>query len=66
MLADDFHRRGTLVEKYDVERRTSALDGALKYGYTSNEIGFGWTNAVALWFMRAPGNPSPSAATEPR
>ena len=37
MLADDFHRRGTLVEKYDVERRTSALDGALKYGYTSNE-----------------------------
>ena len=52
MLADDFDRRGTLVEKYDVGRRTSEVAGALKYGYASNEIGFGWTNAVALVFMR--------------
>jgi alpha,alpha-trehalase len=48
MLVEDFERRGTLVEKYDVERRTSNVAGALKYGYTSNEIGFGWTNGVAL------------------
>jgi alpha,alpha-trehalase len=53
MLSDDFERRGTLVEKYDVERRTSDLAGVLRFGYTSNEIGFGWTNAVALRFMRA-------------
>jgi alpha,alpha-trehalase len=53
MLADDFDRRGTLVEKYDVERRTSEVAGALKYGYASNEIGFGWTNGVALVFMRS-------------
>jgi alpha,alpha-trehalase len=53
MLADDFDRRGTLVEKYDVERRTSEVAAALKYGYASNEIGFGWTNGVALVFMRS-------------
>jgi alpha,alpha-trehalase len=54
MLADDFDRRGTLVEKYDVERRSSDTSGALKFGYTSNEVGFGWTNGVALELM-APG-----------
>ncbi len=66
MLADDFDRRGTLVEKYDVERRTSTLPGALRFGYTSNEVGFGWTNAVALIFLRETGNPTPAAAAEPR
>jgi alpha,alpha-trehalase len=48
MLLDDFERRGTLVEKYDVERRTSDGGVALKFGYTTNEVGFGWTNGVAL------------------
>jgi alpha,alpha-trehalase len=48
MLVEDFERRGTLVEKYDVERRTSDVAGRLAFGYTSNEIGFGWTNGVAL------------------
>ena len=47
MLVEDFERRGTLVEKYDVERRSSDVAGALAYGYASNEIGFGWTNGVA-------------------
>jgi alpha,alpha-trehalase len=51
MLLDDFERRGTLVEKYDVERRTSNLGGALRFGYISNEVGFGWTNAVALQLL---------------
>jgi alpha,alpha-trehalase len=48
MLVEDLERRGTLVEKYDVERRTSNIAGQLAFGYTSNEIGFGWTNGVAL------------------
>jgi alpha,alpha-trehalase len=48
MLVEDLERRGTLVEKYDVERRTSDLGGAVRFGYTSNEVGFGWTNGVAL------------------
>jgi alpha,alpha-trehalase len=55
MLVEDFERRGTLVEKYDVERRTSELRDALRFGYTSNEIGFGWTNAVALELLAALG-----------
>jgi len=48
MLADDLRRRGTLVEKYDVTLRTSAIAGALRFGYLTNEVGFGWTNGVAL------------------
>ena len=34
MLVEDFERRGTLVEKYDVERRTSEVGGKLAFGYT--------------------------------
>jgi alpha,alpha-trehalase len=56
MLVEDFERRGTLVEKYDVERRSSDVAGALAYGYASNEIGFGWTNGVALELLAGLGD----------
>ncbi|CAM3221170.1 trehalase family glycosidase [Rhodothermus bifroesti] len=46
MVTEDFERTGVLLEKYDVVQRRS--DVALRFGYTSNEIGFGWTNAVFL------------------
>jgi alpha,alpha-trehalase len=49
MLVEDFERRGSMFEKYDVVRRSSEVgDGQLRFGYRSNEIGFGWTNGVAL------------------
>jgi alpha,alpha-trehalase len=54
MLADDLARRGTLLEKYDVVRRTSVIAEGLIYGYASNEVGFGWTNGVALVLLSEP------------
>lgn len=42
----DFVEHNTIVEKYDVEARTSSLGAGLRFGYSSNEIGFGWTNAA--------------------
>lgn len=48
MLTADFKRTGTLLEKYDVLRCTSDVSSEIAYGYSSNEIGFGWTNAVYL------------------
>ncbi len=44
LVLKEFLKTGGILEKYDVEKRSSAV--ALKYGYTTNEIGFGWTNAV--------------------
>lgn len=46
MVLREFERFGGIVEKYDVERRTSQVSEGIKYGYSTNEIGFGWTNAV--------------------
>jgi alpha,alpha-trehalase len=46
MVRDDYRRRGTIVEKYDVVRAASDVGGDLRFGYRSNEVGFGWTNAV--------------------
>ena len=46
LVEREYRRHGTLEEKYDVVRQTDRVGGALRYGYHTNEAGFGWTNAV--------------------
>ncbi len=46
MVHQEFRRTGTILEKYDVERRAADIRGEVRYGYRSNEVGFGWTNGV--------------------
>lgn len=46
LVLQEFEASGTIVEKYDVVKRTSRVSEGIQYGYTSNEVGFGWTNAV--------------------
>src|SRR5262249_18359810 len=48
LVADDFAAHGTIVEKYDVRRRSSDRGSRRRFRYTSNEVGFGWTNAAVL------------------
>jgi alpha,alpha-trehalase len=46
LVQDEYVQHGNLEEKYDVVRRSDDVKGGLRYGYHSNEAGFGWTNAV--------------------
>jgi alpha,alpha-trehalase len=46
LINGEFVRHGNLEEKYDVVRRSDDVVKGLRYGYHSNEAGFGWTNAV--------------------
>lgn len=46
LVLDQYRRSGVIVEKYDVVRRSAAIDGQLRFGYRTNEAGFGWTNAA--------------------
>ena len=46
LVRDEYSKSGTIVEKYDVIRRTADVSGGIRFGYRSNEPGFGWTNAV--------------------
>jgi len=46
MVANQYQHSGTIVEKYDVVRRRTELQGEIRFGYRTNEAGFGWTNAV--------------------
>ena len=48
LVAKEFQEHGTIVEKYDVRRRESDVSSGIRFGYSSNEIGFGWTNAAFL------------------
>ena len=48
LVIQEFDAHGTIVEKYDVQRRTSDIAAGIRFGYSSNEVGFGWTNAAVL------------------
>jgi alpha,alpha-trehalase len=46
MIREQYRRNGTIVEKYDVVRRSTQVSGDIRFGYRSNEAGFGWTNSA--------------------
>ncbi|EGG12600.1 family 37 glycoside hydrolase [Melampsora larici-populina 98AG31] len=48
MVLKTFLNTGEVWEKYDGVQRDETVK--LKYGYPTNEIGFGWTNAVFTRF----------------
>ncbi|HWX24074.1 MAG TPA: trehalase family glycosidase, partial [Vicinamibacteria bacterium] len=48
LVAQDFAEHGVIVEKYDVRRRASSVSAGIRFGYSSNEVGFGWTNAAVV------------------
>lgn len=52
LLVQEFNRQGTLVEKYDVENCSANVSAEIHFGYSSNEIGFGWTNGVFLELLK--------------
>lgn len=45
-ILENFRRDGTIREKYNVVTRSS--ETPVRAGYTTNEVGFGWTNAAFL------------------
>ena len=48
LVVQEFGKSGTIVEKYDLEKCTADVSDEIFFGYSSNEIGFGWTNGVLL------------------
>ena len=48
LVVQEFGKSGTIVEKYDLERCSADVADEIFFGYSSNEIGFGWTNGVFL------------------
>lgn len=44
----EYDRTGCFREKYDVTSMSGDLDGRIAFGYPTNEVGFGWTNAAVL------------------
>jgi alpha,alpha-trehalase len=46
LVLKEFLKAHIIVEKYNVVKGGSDLSGEIKFGYRSNEPGFGWTNAA--------------------
>lgn len=49
-VAENYAKEGYIVEKYNAVTRTT--DAAVTSGYSINVIGFGWTNAAYLEFLK--------------
>lgn len=45
-LSTDFDRTGQLFEKYNARTGSSDVGREITFGYSTNEPGFGWTNAA--------------------
>lgn len=52
LITKEFEEHHVIVEKYDVVQRESAVEEGIQFGYSSNEVGFGWTNAVYLALLK--------------
>jgi len=53
LVVEDFDRHGVIVEKYDIVRRSSDIAAGIRFGYSANQVGFGWTNAAVLELQAA-------------
>jgi alpha,alpha-trehalase len=66
LVVEDFEAHGAIVEKYDVRRRSSDLAKDVKFGYSENQVGFGWTNAAVLELLAGLSHRrAPAAAAQP-
>ncbi|HYP25321.1 MAG TPA: trehalase family glycosidase [Blastocatellia bacterium] len=46
MVLKEFVEHDVILEKYNVVRRESRVHEHIRYGYSDNEVGFGWTNGT--------------------
>jgi alpha,alpha-trehalase len=63
----EYKRQGFIVEKYDVVNGGSNVSSQIHYGYSANQAGFGWTNAVftELYDQLTPGDKSKLLSDSP-
>jgi alpha,alpha-trehalase len=47
-VAKAFYEKGGIFEKYDVQSMQSDVSKGIDFGYSTNELGFGWTNGTFL------------------
>jgi alpha,alpha-trehalase len=48
LVAKEFDAHGTILEKYDVQQMKSDVAPGIRFGYSANQVGFGWTNGTIL------------------
>ena len=46
LVLREYDKHGVILEKYDVVRARADISRVIRFGYTTNEAGFGWTNAI--------------------
>lgn len=64
VVLKEFQEHGAIFEKYDAVARESSVEQGIRFGYSKNQIGFGWTNAAVLMLLdSSAGSPANNADT---
>ncbi|MBN2193624.1 MAG: hypothetical protein JW751_12475 [Polyangiaceae bacterium] len=53
LVLREFIDHHAIFEKYEVEQRRSEVSEGIRFGYSSNEVGFGWTNGAFVTLFDA-------------
>jgi alpha,alpha-trehalase len=64
-VVKEFEEHGKILEKYDVVRRESDVEAGIRFGYSANQVGFGWTNAAVLDLLAGLAATAPSPSAKP-
>ncbi len=48
LVTKEFEEHAVIVEKYDAVQRESDVEAGIRFGYSANQVGFGWTNAAYI------------------
>ena len=60
LVTKEFEEHGKILEKYDVVRRESDVEAGIRFGYSANQVGFGWTNAAVLDLLKGLAEAAPT------
>jgi alpha,alpha-trehalase len=55
LVTKEFEEHAVIVEKYDVVQRESDVEAGIRFGYSANQVGFGWTNAAYIEMLHDAG-----------
>ncbi|MDX1740286.1 MAG: trehalase family glycosidase, partial [Rhodothermales bacterium] len=57
LVTREFEEHAVVVEKYDAVQRESDVEAGIRFGYSANQVGFGWTNAAYVEMLHDAGAP---------
>lgn len=64
VVSKEFREHGAIFEKYDAVAMESSVAHGIRFGYSKNQTGFGWTNSAILILLDSSAGKPPTKAAD--